>query len=138
MESSAARPPKAAPYPHAGGHGNDGAVDQSADDAGKRALHPGNGDNHPGTHKIFQVGEGAVQPGHAHIIEAHYLALPSASAVSAASATGISLVPPVATMMRPVPVGFGMAPTMPTPCPSHGRQGGSSFPTSSAASGDIR
>ena len=40
--------------------------------------------------------------------------LPSTSAVRAASsATGMSLVPPVATTMVPLPVGAGISPTMP-------------------------
>ena len=71
MESSAATPPKRRAVANARRHGDDRAVDQSADDAGKRALHPGDGDDGARTHQLVQTGEQTVQPGHADVIQPH-------------------------------------------------------------------
>ena len=76
MDSSAARPPKAGPIAHAGGHGDHRAVRQAADHAGQGPLHARDGDDHPGAHNLLQVGQQPVQPGHAHVVQPRDLGCP--------------------------------------------------------------
>ena len=100
-------------------HGDDGAVDQSADDAGKRALHPGDGDDGARTPSARPVLASRRCSPATPTSYSRTTRFPSTSAVSAASsATGI-----VATCRRsrstifPSPSGSGSGPTM----PSYGR-----------------
>ena len=70
MASSAVTPFEAGAVARAGGHGDDGRGGEPADDAGQRALHPG--DDHDGVGRGQLVGrvEHAVQAGHADVGDA--------------------------------------------------------------------
>ena len=54
----------------AGRHGDDRRAGEAADDAGERALHPGQDDDGVGGGDDVDVGEQAVQPGDADVVEA--------------------------------------------------------------------
>ena len=109
MDSSAARPQRPPRIPRWWARQSP-AIGQAADDAGQGPLHPGDGDDDPGAHNVLQVGEGAVQPGHAHVVQAGDLVAQHFAVRAASSATGMSLVPPVATTMVPLPWGRASPP----------------------------
>ena len=70
MPSSAATPAEGRAVADAGGHGDDGRGDESADDAGQCAFHAGADDGHFAALQRFVMGEQAMQAGDADIEEA--------------------------------------------------------------------
>ena len=60
-------PAEGGAVPDAGRHGDDRRTDQTADDAGQRALHPGDDDKAVGLGQSVALGEQAVQTGHADV-----------------------------------------------------------------------
>src|SRR6266550_57213 len=53
----------------AGGNGDDRHGDEAADDAGKRAFHSGNTNNHARLRQLFSMLEQAVNPGDANVVQ---------------------------------------------------------------------
>lgn len=96
-------------------HRNHRAVRKTADHACECAFHPRDRDDHAGIHDRIHMGHQAVKSRNSHIIEALHPDFRVPSAVSAASsATGISLVPPVAHDDRADAVFFGKFPQIAT------------------------
>ena len=58
---------------HAGGYRNHRTIHQPANNAGQGPFHTGNGNDHPGLHQLFRVGEQPVEPRHPHVIEPFHL-----------------------------------------------------------------
>ena len=89
------------PVADAGRHGDDRAVDQPADDAGQRALHPGDDDQGIGVLELGELVQQAVQSGNSDVGDELDLAVPRLGRDPASSATGKSLVPAVTITTRP-------------------------------------
>ena len=96
MPSRAAQPAETGAVADAGRHGDDRHVDQAADHARERPLHPGDDDDDAGGHEALVFGQEPVESGDADVIHLSTW-LPMISAVTAASsATGRSAVPAAA------------------------------------------
>ena len=86
----------------AGRHGDDGTIDEAADDAGQRAVHAGHDHNGVGARELFAMAQQAMNARHADIGQQRYLAAQARAVTTASCATGKSLVPAVRTTTRPL------------------------------------